>query len=474
LSASETRREEGLLPRIGWSAASTAAGFLASAVTSIAIGRLVDPAEYGRASVVMASWGFLVVPLNWCGSVIARFGPVELERSGRISRTLGTRLLFTAPALALLAVLVPFVVAPWAGWSGLLLGLTCAFLAATVLQDLAYWAGIATQGFRAMTVGNVLTRALPALVVLAPAVLPFTVRAEHLLGASVVAIATGSSFLLVALRAVARVGRPDRALLGQMWRYIAPALVGVPAASLIMWADPIVLSRFVSRAEVGHYQLAYLVMTVSAMAAASLTAVLSPELVRANARGDPEKQVLYVRRYQPRLVQAFGLAAFAVACVAEPLVLLVVGPQFAPSGRLAAVLCVAAGFQMATSTLYAVVTACDGQPAVQTSNVLQAVVNVGGDILLGSRLGGIGVALANVVAWLVGGVSLSLLLRGKATIRLGPWALLAGLAPAIILLASSAPPLWSRLVAAGCLGGAAALTAADLLRSRLRPPAPAA
>jgi O-antigen/teichoic acid export membrane protein len=468
LSARAARREEALLPRVGWSAFSTVASFVASAVTSIAISRLVDPAEYGRVSVVMSSWGFLTVPINWCGSLIARFGPIELERSGRISRALGTRLVFAAPALAVLAVLVPLVVAPWAGWSPYLVFLTCAFLLVSVMQDLSHWTAIAAQGFRALTVANVLTRALPVLVVLAPAVLSFTLRAEHLLTASVAATAVGSTVLFSALRPVARLGRPDRALLGTMWRYIAPALVGVPAASLIMWVDPIVLSRFVSRSEVGHYQLAYLVMTVSAMAASSLTAVLSPELVRANARGNPEKQALFVRHYQPRLVQVFGLGAFAVACLAEPLVLLVVGPQFAPSGRIAAVLCVAAGFQMATSTLYAVVTAADGQPAVQTANVLQAALNVGGDVLLGARFGAAGVALANVLAWLVGGVSLSILLRGKAPIRLGSWAVLAGVAPFVLLFVTSTPPLWSRFALFGALATAAGVRATELLRSRLR------
>lgn len=447
---------------------STAASFITSAVTAIAISRLVDPAEYGRVSIVMSSWGFLVVPVNWCGAVVARFGPVELEHSGRMSRTLGTRLLFAIPALAFLAILVPLVVAPWAAWSGLLVALTFAFLAVSVLQDLTHWAGATAQGFRAMTVANVLTRGLPALVVLAPLVIPFSLRAEHLLSASVGATAVGSAFLLYALRAVVRIGSPDRKLLRAMWRYIAPALVGVPAASLIMWVDPIVLSRFVSRSEVGHYQLAYLVLTVSAMAGTSLNAVLSPDLVRATARGDVGKLAVFIGRYQPRLTQVFGLAAFAGACVAEPVVLLVVGPHFAPSAKIAAILCVAAGFQMATSTMYTVVTATDGQAAVQTSAVLQAAVNVVGDVLLGSRFGAPGVAVANVVAWVIGGVSLALLLRRKATIRMAPWAVLAALAPFVIVFAMSAPPLWARFAAAGCLAAGAIIASLDILRDRTR------
>lgn len=461
------RSEDGLLTRVGWSTVSTVAALVASAVTSIAISRVVDPAEYGRASVMYSIWGFLIIPINWCGSLVARFGPAELERSGRVSQTLGTRLVFAVPALVVLAGVVPFI-ARWAGWTGFLLALTCMYLVLSFAQDLGHWTVVATQRFRAMTVANVFMRGLPVLVVLAPAVVPFRVRAEHLLGASVGALAVGCWFLLVSLRPIARIGRPDRALLRAMWRYIAPALVGVPAVSLITFVDPIILSRFVSGAEVGHYQLAYLVMNISVMAAASLTAVLSPELVRANTRGNPEKQAAYVRYHQPRLVRVFGLGAFAIACVAEPLVLLIVAPRFAPAGRIAAMLCVAAGFQMATSSLYAVVTAADGQAAVQTANVLQAAINVAGDFVLGSRFGAAGIALANVIAWLISGVSLSLLLRDKAPIRLGSWAVLGAVAPFVLLFATSSPALWSRVAVGACLAGAACMPALDLLRRRAR------
>jgi PST family polysaccharide transporter len=447
---------------------STAATFVSAAVTSIAISRFVEPAEYGRASVVLSIWGFLVIPLTWCSAVVARFGPVELERRGRISQTLGTRLVFAVPAVILSGLAIPFVIVPWTGWSGVLVALTYAFLFVTIVSDLGRWGGSVVQGFRTLTVANLLTRGLPALVVVAPLFVSFTVRAEHLLAAWVVSAGVGGAFVLYMLRSLLGLDRPDRELLRAMWRYIAPALIGVPATSLIMWIDPIVLSRFVSQAEVGHYQLGYLIMNVSALGASSMTAVLSPELVRACARGDRNKLFLFVGWYQPRLVQVFGLLAFAAACVAEPLVVLVVGPKYAPSGQIAALLCVAAGFQMATSTLHTVVNATDGQAAVQTTAVLQALLNVGGDLVLGSRWGAQGIALANVLTWMVGGLSLSVLLRRKAAIRLRSWAVLTGVAPLIVLFVSSSPAPWSRLASAGALCAAAAAIAAGILRARGR------
>lgn len=464
-------RPEGFFRRLGWSAFSTGAGFAASAVTALAVSHLVDPAEYGRAAVVTSTWGFLGVPILWCGSLVARFGPVELERSGRISRVLGTRLLFVAPAFAILAVAVP-IVASLAAWSALLVWLTVGFLLASVAQDLGHWTAIAAQRFRAMALANVLTRGLPAMVVLAPFAIPFTVRAEHLLSATAGAAAVAAIVLGLSLRDVAGVGAPDRELLGRMWRYISPAALGVPATSIVLWADPIVLARFVPRSEVGHYQLAYLVMTMSALGTASLTAVLSPELVRANARGETGKQATFVSRVQPRAALALGLLGFAGACVVEPILLLVLGPLYAPSARLAAILCVAAGLQMATSTLSALATAADGQAASQTGSVLQAVVNLVGDIVLAGWYGATGVALANVLASAAKGVATSALLRRKVDLRLTPWLLLGGLAPAFLLFVTASPPLWARVAAAGGTLAAAALPARALLRMRRPGPRP--
>jgi O-antigen/teichoic acid export membrane protein len=464
-----TGAQESVARRLQWSALSAASGFLAAAFASVIISRLVDPAAYGGAAVIMAAWGFLVSPIEWCGSLVARFGPVELEKSGRISRVLGTRLVFAIPAMALLGPVVLFIIQPWARWSWTVVALTFAWLIVSLAHDLARWTAIAAQEFRATAIAQVLTRSLPIPVVLASAVIPFTIRAEHLLAATTGATAVGALFLAVALRSVAEVGRPDRDLLRRMWSYISPALVGAPATVAKTWVDPILLARYVGPAEVGFYQLAYTVIAVGGMVTSSIIAVVSPELVRANSIGKSGVQARFVREQQAPLALTLGLLAFAVACLADPLMRFVIGVRFAPSGRIAAVLCVAAGFMMATATLYAIVTATDGQPAAQAANIVQAIVNVVGDVFLGRAHGAMGVAYANVLAWAASGILLSALLRTKVPTRLGFWWILGLLAPGVLLFVSAEPPVWLRVIVSATLLAGAVVPARRIIRSGASP-----
>jgi O-antigen/teichoic acid export membrane protein len=461
-----SHRRESIASRIGWSTVSTAAAFVASAGAAIAIGRFVDPAEYGRYAVVSSVWGFLVVPIVWCGSVLVRFGPVELAETGRMSRAVGVRIVLAAPALLLLPA-VPLLVAPRAGWPSSITLLTLAWFGVTLAENTLQWASSATQQFRAKAVANVLSRGLPALLVASPVVLrAFNVRSEHLLAAVVAANAVSALYLALALRRWVGVAWPGRELLRRSWRYMAPATVGVPAESLVQWVDPLILARFVTRAEVGFYQLAYVVISASATVAASFTAVLTNELVWARARGDDSVQRAYVRTQQPRLALGLGFTAFAAACVAEPALRWLLGARFAPSGRIAAVLAVAAGFQMASITLAPIRTVTDAQAESQASRVLQAAVNVGGDLLLAPGSGTVGVALANLLAWAANGVSLTLLLRRRAALAVRPWIILGAGAGGALLLVAVDPPTWARVAAAIVFAGAAARAAAGLVGSR--------
>ncbi len=461
-----TPPRESISRRVGWSTFSTAAGLAASAGTAVAIGHFVDPAEYGRYAVVASLWGFLVLPIVWCGSVLVRFGPVELHSAGRISRAVGARLVLSAPTLLLLPA-IPLLVAPRAGWSPAIVWLTLAWLGVNLAHDTMQWASSATQSFRAKAIANALGRGLPIVLVASPALVPaFTVRGEHLLAALVVSHAVSAAFLAVALRRWVGAAWPGRDLLRRVWRYIAPAAVGVPAESLVQWFDPLVLSLYVARAEVGFYHLAYLIISASANVAASFTAVLTNELVWAKARGDASVQRAYVREQQPRLAIGLGCVAFAAACIADPVLRWLLGARFAPSGVIAAVLCVAAGFQMATITLAPIRTVTDMQAASQAARILQAVVNVGGDFLLAPGRGALGVALANILAQASNGVSLSLMLRRRAEIVFRPWIVLGITAPGVLLLIAADPPPWLRAVAALGFAGVAARSALWLAGAR--------
>jgi O-antigen/teichoic acid export membrane protein len=322
------------------------------------------------------------------------------------------------------------------------------------------------QAFRLRAVGNVVLKGTPLLVVLAPAAVPFHVRAEHLLCATVVAHLASAGLLLAGLGKAARPGRPDRELVSSMWRYVGPALVGVPATTLIAWADPLILSRFVPAESVGHYQLAYMVVTVCAVCAASLNSVISPEIVRADARGDVAVREEYATRWQPAMAIVLSACAFVAAAVAPPVVRFALGQAYAPSAELMGLLLVAGGLQLATATLSPIITAASCQRAAQIRNVAQAASNVGLDLALGSAFGATGIAVANIGASAVGLVTAHVLMRRAAPLRSAPMIAIVAAALAVAALALAGGSVAMRTVVAVAVAATFAALAGGALDLR--------
>jgi O-antigen/teichoic acid export membrane protein len=385
--------------RLRGSATANLASLVGSLATYVALTRLVDPAEYGQATLVIATWGLCQVSTDWCGESLMRFGPVELSRAGTLRTTLSTRLVFAVAALALLLPGAPLYFHFVRGWPPLLLALTDVYLVAGAAVGIAHWAAVAAQRFRPMTVTNFILRGTPLIAILLLHAVGRAVTARVLILAAVVANAAGALVLLGALRPLLGLTRPDRQLLAAMWRYSRPMLWAAPCIAITTFVDPIILRHSVSYTEVGRYQFAYLTITLFGMAGASFNGVFSPELVSAQARHDTHTVDHYRRRLQPELALALGLAACAGACVAAPLTAALLPARWAGAGELIALLSVAGGLLLATWTFYPLVTSTDNTPVSQLAIVCGAATNLTLDLVLAPRFGTAGVALANVAAW---------------------------------------------------------------------------
>ena len=452
--------------RIGWSFINSMSGLVASTVTLLVVSRVVEPHAYGRVSVVIAAWGLLLTPVTWCGSLLMRFGPIEYEASGRLHRTLRARLHFIWLTLPLLCIggLAYFGLA--LHWSHVELALTLAWILSTSAGDPLLWAAVAAQRFAPMTLANVSLRAAPLVLLCMALVHPMTVSADMLLGANVAGSIVAVVIYLTGLRGIVGVAPLDRELLRQMWRYARPLLWGVPGQAAVLWLDPLLLDHWAPAADVGRYQLAYPTFTVFAALGAAVNAVLSPELVRATAAGRPEVVTRYATQTQPWLALAGGLAAFGGACVAPPLLHLVLPVRYAMTADLVAILSIAGGFLLGFWSLLPLVTVTDSVAAQQVSTILQAVINVGLDIALAPRYGSVGVAMANVFAWAVSYASLTLFMRRST--RVPRWPILAVSAGAVAALAVVRAD-WgtpARALAASAFLLVAGLVGARLYRTR--------
>ena len=381
----------------------------------VVLGRFVSPAEYGRASVILAMWGLCATTVDWCGNMMMRFGPVELGRANTLRVTVATRLVFATP-LALTVVGAPLYFGLVRGWSWPLLVLTVLYLVSAAAFGVAHWSAVAAQRFRPLTIANALIRAMPPVTILTLVAVGRRPGAEALATAAVVGMTLGALVLIVPLRSLFGWARPDRELLRAMWRYCLPSLIAAPAAAAMNYIDPLVLQRSVSDADVGRYQLGYLTVTLFGTFGASFNRVLSPELVSSSARGEREAVEHYRRRVQPRLA-CLGLVACAGACLVPPLARAMLPTVWAPAAETFAILTVAGGLMIGVWSFHPLVTVTDSVWALQIASMASAATNVALDFALAPRWGITGVALANVAAWAVQLVLLAILLHRRINAR---------------------------------------------------------
>lgn len=458
--------------RVRGSLLNSLSSFAVSAASYVVISRLVDPADYGRAAVVLAVWGLCAVPLEGTGHLLMRYGPVELAQKGSLRVSVSTRLVFALPPLVILVIVAPWVLMA-RGWSTLLAAATVPWLLFTVLSSVAQWSGVASQRFFALTLGNVLNRSAPVAIALVLFALGLPVRADALVLATLLGLFLGSVVSLWRLRHLVGLTRPDRPLLRAMWQYSLPSLVAMPCGAAIQNVDPLVLNHFVSHADVGRYQLAYAVISIFGMLGASLNSVLSPELVRAKTEGRHDRFDIYRLRDQPRFAILLGMAAFGAACVAAPIMRTLLPPRFAGTAELVALLTVAGGFMMGVWSLHPMVTVTDSVWPFHLSTILGSFGNVIGDVLLAPRLGATGVALANVGAWALQLMVLGLFLRRRLRARIVGMVVLLPSGALVLALLLLDHPLLRHLVGVAMLllaaaGGFRLLRA--LRASRAAPP----
>jgi O-antigen/teichoic acid export membrane protein len=253
-----------------------------------------------------------------------------------------------------------------------------------------------------------------------------------------------------------------------MWRYSLPGLLGMPALGAIAWIDPIVLSRSATTAEVGQYQLAYPIVTVCAVLGGSINAVFSPELVRAKTIGDVSAIERYKCRDRPRVALLMALMAFGGACLIGPVVRAAVPDSYAETAEIIGFLSVAGGFVLCTASMHPLVTATDSVWSLQTAVVVQAATNVAFDLLLAPHYGAQGIAIANILGWGLGFLTISLMLRVNiaAPIATTPYVLALGLAVTLFLLEVPAPGI--RAAVGGSLVAVAGVGIVLFFRGRRR------
>lgn len=403
----------GIGGRLGKSALNGIVSLATSALTIVAVGHYVSPAEYGEASVLLARFGILTVALTCCGSLVYRFGPEELAYKGAIGSTVAVRLVFSWPVLAALLIVVPL----FGGSSLALTALTLLWIPVTLAWDVAQAIAVAAQRFGSLTAANTILKASPIFAIAVCTAVAWPVRGITLVGATVLGTLSATVLVLSGVAGLLREFKVDRLLLTQMWRYALPMIVGAPALAAVSWADPLLLSRFASKEELGCYQLAYPTITVFATLGASFNAVYTPELVHAEATGRRQAYQHYLERGQSELAVATGMIALGAALAGPWFLTAILPSRYGNSPLISGLLSIAGIGLLGFWSLLPIANINNKTWLLQGAIAAQAVSNIALDVGLAPRFGALGIAAANIGAWLVAYATLTLFLRPTVGLR---------------------------------------------------------
>lgn len=261
----------------------------------------------------------------------------------------------------------------------------------------------------------------------------------------------------------------NRALWRQIFSVSWPIAVTISFNIIYLKADTLILSLLRPASEVGFYGAAYRVIDVIVMLPFVLAGLLLPQLTRAwHERGRKDFTQLLQHAFDTMAIIALPLMV-GTQFVANRLMQLVAGPEFASSGPILRILILASGAIYLGTVFSHAIIAIDKQKQTIWAYIVVAITSLVGYLILIPRFSYVGAAIMTVYSE----VAIGLLIFGityyytrffpslKVTFK----SLLATAAMAGVLYATTWP-LWASLMAAIAVYGAAMLILArrDLRR----------
>jgi O-antigen/teichoic acid export membrane protein len=388
------------------------------------LAKYVDPETFGRyslyQSVVAAGALFLV---SWPNAALLRFGREEWVRDGRVGVTLGARALLFAACAAVAVTLAwtfdhllraflhvehsPFL------W-------IAAGVIVTPAAELAIYLNQAIGRTEVYGYSPAITRVgfLLGIVIIPFMAAPpgWTYLAGWLIGSTAAAGAFAFATMPRASWSGLRVDSPTVVtLLKYSWTLPFAAI----STYVVSWIDTWVIRELRGVGSVGVYTWAYQVTAIASLAFAPIAVVLTPRVIDARLRHD----VASIKRYVDAILPAAIILSIVTAglyAVVSPMMDWIASPAYAPAYPVILILLAALPFQLIAYLVTPLANAYERLlPRIVLVSAGIAVMNAIGDVVLVSRLGISGAAIATTVAFTIGGILLIVVIRSEG-IEFGP------------------------------------------------------
>jgi O-antigen/teichoic acid export membrane protein len=366
----------------------------------------IPPAVYGQyallLSVVQISSG---VALSWLNQSILRFAREEFSRSKGSGQVLATTLLLELGAYGIVLVAL-WLARPWlGGWMDLSMPVFVALAASLLFLALFEAMSYAAQAggrFDGYALGQILVKLGP-LAAVASIAAGFAADPRLLLWGACLgwcagAIFTARSLLQLQSQRKLSAWRPSltvaRRVISYGWLLPIASIAGV----LVAWMNVWFIRAIAGAAEAGVYWWAYGVFAVGAALLMPLGAVIAPEMIDLRLK---DRQHEIGRRIDIIVAAAMMLSALMPAIIAALYLVasLALPAGYAASAAIIALLFVALPAQLVTYASSSLTQAYEHfVPRMVLINVLAALINAAGTLVSVPRVGGIGAAIATVLA----------------------------------------------------------------------------
>jgi O-antigen/teichoic acid export membrane protein len=391
---------------------SVLAARIASVVLSLGsvllLTHLLAPAQYGVLALltVVATLVFTVTSA-WTSTAVARYGREEFERNGSVAAVTWARVALTAPlifaaAALLVALKLLHVLPPEFSWA--LVWLAVGYGAVLVASEHAVLVLEAMGRIKLSALGMILQQAaivgaIAFVYVTGLAKSPIAIASIWLAGTVVVTIA----FSATAFRTAFWPASLDRTMLRRLLRFSTPMIAFTVSQYVIRSVDLVVIRAFGTAADLGIYAVAYQGYSVLQAIGTAAPPILTPLFVSLRSAREEHLIERYFERVVPQLTFILATAMGIGALFTAWLVPIVFGHGFSGAADPLTVLLFPAVLFFSASLFAPIVVLHERTKAVGAINVVAAVVNVVGDLVLIGPvdMGSTGAAVATLAALIV-------------------------------------------------------------------------
>ncbi|MBI3988698.1 MAG: polysaccharide biosynthesis C-terminal domain-containing protein [candidate division NC10 bacterium] len=405
--------------------------------------RLLGPEGYGvlALAVSVAQLAFLF-GINWTSNALVRFGREELLQEGSIRKTFFARSLLLLLCWTLSVIALTLIRGPAARYIGIPerdLWTIHAMIFVIALSNHTLLILQALGRIRRYALTSLFERIFYIGLLVLYALLRPSVNARMVILAILFSKAfqvfLGASGLKV--RDILPISL-DRSILQRILSYSWPLIFAFSAGYVVDWIDLYVIRSYLPFREVGTYQIAYQGMLAFSGLLMVLSTLTFPIMTTLRVQDRQDLVQRYITQLTPQVTFTWSLLLALLSALSPPLFTLLFGHDFAGAVLPFKILLVGIAFQ-SVSVMYTPILASYDLTKQSTGiNILMALVNLLGDLLLVPRFGIAGAAVATSFSYALSS-TLYLVVGNRRLSMRGSRALLSPLLTLLVLGANLSP-----------------------------------